>query len=189
VKVTPTAAGKAIKSYRKRTNMTQLQLAELIDVDERVLRRWESGDVNPSGDNLQKLARIVPIPNPLDAVVSRLIRNSSVATLALTFDKRVHAWSGSQLRAFSAADQDFKVGELCTAIPDEVWRDRLAIAQEGTCDEFLSQYSVTYNGVTFLVSAQVTVVRSGTPIMISTSSCIEIGQVVHIPHTITLPTE
>ena len=48
-----------IASARKRKNMTQAQLADMMDVDQAVISRWESGKVTPSPANLAKLKEIL----------------------------------------------------------------------------------------------------------------------------------
>ncbi len=184
--VTATGAAKAIRDFRKDKQLTQVQLAELINVDERALRRWENGDVKPTGENLKKLVKVVPIQDPLTSALTRLVRSNSGFALAVTLDKVLRAWSGNFLKAFPEASENFKIGERCDIIPEKIWLEQLAVAKDGH-DEFLSQYSVERDGVSFLVSVQLTVTRGPTPLMVGVSSCIELGSRVNIPHTITVP--
>ena len=183
-----TGTARAITSFRKNKQLTQVQLAELIDVDERLLRRWENGDVTPNGESLLKLNKVVPIQDPLTSALTRLVRSNSGFALAVTLDKVLRAWSGNFMKAFPENKETFKIGERCDVIPEDIWREQLVVANAGH-DEFLSQYSVQRDGVSFLVSVQLTVTRGSNPMMIGISSCIELGTGVNIPHTVTLPPE
>lgn len=48
--------GKKIKEYRKKKNLTQAQLAELVNVDDKHISCIESGKNFPSADLIERLA-------------------------------------------------------------------------------------------------------------------------------------
>lgn len=45
-------------SLRKENGLTQLELAEKMDVSRQTISRWESGEVFPSSDNLRRLGEL-----------------------------------------------------------------------------------------------------------------------------------
>ena len=50
-----------LKEYRKKSGLTQAELAERMDVHENTIRRWESGDFEPRSNDLQKLCGILGV--------------------------------------------------------------------------------------------------------------------------------
>lgn len=53
--------GKNIKNLRKMRNLTQLQLAEAIDIDFKYLSRIETGIASPSLKTLEKLSHVLNV--------------------------------------------------------------------------------------------------------------------------------
>lgn len=50
-----------LKEYRKKSGLTQAELAERMNVHENTIRRWESGDFEPRSHDLQKLCGILGV--------------------------------------------------------------------------------------------------------------------------------
>ena len=48
-----------LRDYRKRSNLTQAELAEKMGVHENTIRRWETGDFEPRSNDLLKLCEIL----------------------------------------------------------------------------------------------------------------------------------
>ena len=48
-----------LRDYRKRSNLTQAELAEKMGVHENTIRRWEAGDFEPRSNDLLKLCEIL----------------------------------------------------------------------------------------------------------------------------------
>lgn len=48
-----------IKQLREAANLKQYELAELMGVKQSSVCAWESGQANPSAENIKKLARIL----------------------------------------------------------------------------------------------------------------------------------
>ncbi|MBQ7594130.1 MAG: helix-turn-helix transcriptional regulator [Synergistaceae bacterium] len=48
-----------LRDYRKRSNLTQAELADKIGVHENTIRRWETGDFEPRSNDLMKLCEIL----------------------------------------------------------------------------------------------------------------------------------
>ena len=46
----------AIKIMREKANLTQMQLAEIIDIDRSTVAKWETGEASPRADKLPLLA-------------------------------------------------------------------------------------------------------------------------------------
>ena len=57
-----------LKALRKKKGMSQLELAEALDVSRQAVSKWESGRSAPSTENLLRLSGIYGIP--LDALVN-----------------------------------------------------------------------------------------------------------------------
>lgn len=54
--------GKRIRDGRKAKNLTQLQLAELLEVPQATVSYWESGKHPPSREDLPRVAKAIDIP-------------------------------------------------------------------------------------------------------------------------------
>lgn len=50
-----------LKKLRKEKNLTQTQISELIDVKQGTYSRWESGKLEPSFENLIKIADLLEV--------------------------------------------------------------------------------------------------------------------------------
>ena len=48
-----------LREYRKKSGLTQSELAEQMGVHDNTIRRWESGDFEPRSNDLQKLCQIL----------------------------------------------------------------------------------------------------------------------------------
>jgi transcriptional regulator with XRE-family HTH domain len=53
--------GRNLHRLRKQRRLTQQQLAELVDVQQRVVSRWETGTVKPHLDHAVRLARVLEV--------------------------------------------------------------------------------------------------------------------------------
>ena len=51
-----------IRRNRKSKGLTQAQFAELLDMSEMTIRRWESGDRSPRMEELQKISQVLGVP-------------------------------------------------------------------------------------------------------------------------------
>ena len=54
--------GERIRKARKKSNMTQAELANTIGVHEITIRRWELGERNPDAPELQKISDVLGVP-------------------------------------------------------------------------------------------------------------------------------
>lgn len=63
--------GQNIKKYRKQKGLTQLELAEMIDLKSITIRKYESDDREPSIETLTKLADALEVP------VSKLLEDDT----------------------------------------------------------------------------------------------------------------
>ncbi len=78
-----------LKEYRKKNGLTQAKLAELMNVHENTIRRWETGDFEPRLNDILKLCGILKItanellnaPSKQDFKVNILIDVISLSTL------------------------------------------------------------------------------------------------------------
>lgn len=54
--------GEKLVVLRKERGLTQLKLAEMLNVSRQAVSRWEAGDAVPSTDNLKCLGRLYDVP-------------------------------------------------------------------------------------------------------------------------------
>lgn len=48
-----------LKEVREKANLTQEQLANLINVDRSTITKWETGEASPRSDKLSMLAKVL----------------------------------------------------------------------------------------------------------------------------------
>ncbi|WP_407218550.1 helix-turn-helix domain-containing protein [Escherichia coli] len=53
--------GKRLASLRKARQLTQIELANLLDIQPRMVGRWEQGQVKPQFDYIIKLAQLLEV--------------------------------------------------------------------------------------------------------------------------------
>lgn len=64
--------GSALRAIRRQHGFSQRQLAFVLDVGSDVIRRWERGEVQPSGDNVLRLMMLFRItPNDISSCKDR----------------------------------------------------------------------------------------------------------------------
>ncbi|UWS28550.1 helix-turn-helix domain-containing protein [Erwinia pyrifoliae] len=59
--VSMTDFGKRLAALRKERQLTQIELADLLDIQPRMLGRWEQGQVKPQFDYIIKLAQFLEV--------------------------------------------------------------------------------------------------------------------------------
>lgn len=57
-----------LQSYRKRQGLSQIELAEALDVSRQTVSKWETGSALPSAENLMALGRLYGVP--VDALLN-----------------------------------------------------------------------------------------------------------------------
>jgi transcriptional regulator with XRE-family HTH domain len=84
-----------IRSWRKRSGLTQEAVADLFMVDERTVRRWEQGISEPPLDVRRRLERTsVPlIQRPEISALAQVIASSALGTMLLDENLKVLAMS------------------------------------------------------------------------------------------------
>lgn len=50
-----------IRKYRKQANLSQIQLAEKLQISIATLRRWEAGETTPNGAMIERIAKILGV--------------------------------------------------------------------------------------------------------------------------------
>jgi transcriptional regulator with XRE-family HTH domain len=63
-----------LAKFRKERKLTQIQLAELLDVQPRLISRWESGETKPQFDHMVRLAEVLAV------TLDELARGSETAS-------------------------------------------------------------------------------------------------------------
>ena len=64
-----------IRYYRKKSGLTQIELAKKMEISIATLRRWEAGETSPSGAKISELAEIFNIM-PEDIVAVGTVENT-----------------------------------------------------------------------------------------------------------------
>ena len=75
-----------IKQHRKAKGLTQANLAELLDMSEMTIRRWEAEKTSPRMDEIKKLAQVLEIPTN-ELLDNQQFENNSHSVNADTFVK------------------------------------------------------------------------------------------------------
>ncbi|MDY6400410.1 MAG: helix-turn-helix transcriptional regulator [Synergistales bacterium] len=65
-----------IRLYRKKAGLTQIQLADDMEISIATLRRWEAGETTPTGSRIEELAHRLDV-SPEDIVASNEIKKQS----------------------------------------------------------------------------------------------------------------
>ncbi|MBC8951175.1 MULTISPECIES: helix-turn-helix domain-containing protein [Xenorhabdus] len=106
--------GKRLATLRKARQLTQIELANLLDIQPRMVGRWEQGQVKPQFDYIIKLAQL------LEVSIDHLLLGEEGAT-APVFDiknKRLKELC-KQVDGLKAEDQDVICRILDMAITQE----------------------------------------------------------------------
>lgn len=67
-------------SLRKEKGLTQLKVAEELDISRQAISRWESGVAMPSTENLRRISELYRVP--LDYLINEDIINSQSCTFS-----------------------------------------------------------------------------------------------------------
>ncbi len=77
-----------IKSLRKRKNLTQLQFAELLNITDKAVSKWEVGEANPDISLLPKIADIFNVS--LDYLLTGKKEEDNISLEDMDCEKRIH---------------------------------------------------------------------------------------------------
>ncbi|CDG17193.1 helix-turn-helix domain-containing protein [Xenorhabdus doucetiae] len=116
--------GKRLAGLRKERQLTQLELANLLDIQPRMVGRWEQGQVKPQFDYIIKLAQL------LEVSIDHLLLGEE-GTTAPVFDiknKRLKELC-RQVDALAAEDQDVICHFLDMAITQEKIKQAINITR------------------------------------------------------------
>jgi transcriptional regulator with XRE-family HTH domain len=93
-----------IRSYRRRTGLTQEALAELFMVEPRTIRRWEAGHSQPPAKIRQRLTKtsVPAISRPEISVLREMVETSSQGITLLNDDLIVLAMSSRDRQWFTS---------------------------------------------------------------------------------------
>ena len=82
-----------LSSLRKKRKLTQIQLAELLDVQPRLISRWETGQTKPQFDHMVRLAGVLEVSldelvkgDEVSAPAKHAIRNKRLEELCRRVD-------------------------------------------------------------------------------------------------------
>ncbi|MDC9591576.1 helix-turn-helix transcriptional regulator [Xenorhabdus sp. XENO-10] len=116
--------GKRLATLRKARQLTQIELANLLDIQPRMVGRWEQGQVKPQFDYIIKLAQL------LEVSIDHLLLGEEGAT-APVFDiknKRLKELC-KQVDGLKAEDQDVICRILDMAITQEKIKQAINITR------------------------------------------------------------
>jgi transcriptional regulator with XRE-family HTH domain len=109
--------GKNLRDIRKGRRLTQQQLAELLDVQQRVISRWETGVAKPHLNHIVHLAKV------LEVSLDRLVFADEGGQTELTFEIRNRRLKELciQVDELDQADQDV----ICHVMDSLIRKERV----------------------------------------------------------------
>ena len=84
-------------SLRKEKGITQLKVAEELDISRQAISRWESGVAMPSTENLRRLSELYSVP--LDYLINEDSKSSAQIDISVSVD----VFTGDITTTFSIA--------------------------------------------------------------------------------------
>ncbi|KHT14763.1 helix-turn-helix domain-containing protein [Pectobacterium brasiliense] len=106
--------GKRLASLRKARQLTQIELANLLDIQPRMIGRWEQGQVKPQFDYIIKLAQILEV-----SIDHLLLGEDGTATPVFDIKNKRLKELCKQVDALRTEDQDVICHFLDMAITQE----------------------------------------------------------------------
>ena len=174
--------GRKLFAYRKHHGLSQIALAERLDVDERVLRRWERGDVEPSGKHLRL---IQPILAPFDTAYTTIIHyvnSSGGKDVAIDMNGILHGIS-SEARKYIEPFYNTTLGQECIPIPQELIERHRQVVLDELAYSFTSTYTEQYDGSTMLTTSNGRIIRDiSIPLVVWSYSTEEVDRELIVPH-------
>jgi len=115
--------GRNLREIRKQRRLTQQQLAELLDVQQRVISRWETGVAKPQLNHIVRLAKVLEVS--LDCLVFG--DEASVPTPRFEIRNRRLKELCQQVDGLDQADQEV----ICTVMDSLVRKERIRQVMAG----------------------------------------------------------
>lgn len=115
---------KNLVQMRKERRLTQMQLADLIDVQPRLISRWETGESKPQFDHIVQLAEVLQVS------LDQLARGEEAASADRRFDirnKRLEELC-RQIDALGEADQEV----ICHVMDSLIRKEQVKAVMNGT---------------------------------------------------------
>jgi transcriptional regulator with XRE-family HTH domain len=115
---------KNLVEFRKERKLTQMQLADLIDVQPRLISRWETGQSKPQFDHIVQLAEILQVS------LDQLVHGEGPAMTDRRFDirnKRLEELC-RQIDALGETDQ----GVVCHVMDSLIRKEQVKAVMNGT---------------------------------------------------------
>jgi transcriptional regulator with XRE-family HTH domain len=115
--------GRYLREIRKQRRLTQQQLAELLDVQQRVISRWETGVAKPHLNHIVQLAKV------LEVSLDRLVFGEQARSPGSTFEiqnRRLKELC-KQVDELDQADQDV----ICHVMDSLIRKERIRQVMAG----------------------------------------------------------
>ena len=93
--------GQTLRSLRKKANLTQDELSELLNLSSMTIRRWETGKVIPRVDDIKKICEV------LHCSENDLLNDNELSNLNVTFYWEVDEL---EMKLLNLAPNDFSFG-------------------------------------------------------------------------------
>jgi len=115
--------GRNLREIRRERRLTQQQLAELLDVQQRVISRWETGVAKPHLNHIVQVAKV------LEVSLDRLVFGREAAPSELTFEIRNRRLKElcKQVDELDQADQDV----ICHIMDSLIRKERVRQVMAG----------------------------------------------------------
>ena len=175
---------RSIWAYRKAHGLTQGQFAELIDVDERYVRRWEKNEIGVSRKYLDRLRKIVKMPDPALETILALIKVSKTPTFALTIDELLFqsACKASEVAIDLQEGVAREYGKPCFAGIEPTVENYLLRARDESVDSTYAEYTEVHRGANILFRRHAKFLRHlSTPIVVFNYTLGFAPQELHVP--------
>jgi len=116
--------GENLRQIRKERRLTQQQLAELLDVQQRVVSRWETGVAKPHLNHIVQLAKV------LEVSLDRLVFGEDVDAPMPSFEIRNRRLKElcRQVDELDQADQEV----VCTVMDSLIRKEQVKAVLSGT---------------------------------------------------------
>jgi transcriptional regulator with XRE-family HTH domain len=174
--------GMKLKAYRRAGGLSQSALAEQLNIDDRMLRRWEAEDFEPAEKHMHKIRPLIAPFDMAQETILQLVTGSSENMVAIDLTGRLMAISGSAY-ADIAPYYEATIGEQCIPIPEQLVDPHRNAALDRSVFKFVSRYTERYGDSNMLTTSHSRIIRElSRPLVVWSYTTIEVHEGLAVPH-------